>query len=127
MSGSLDKIDIAKDLEICPREILEATNKEVETFVLFKNAEIDRRNEFNKELLKIAAKNIHEKSEGTKGKLKDEMRAEAEQSMYERDLELINLEAQWKSAQNERQYWRDKFASAKYKTKLVTNDYGVDL
>ena len=127
MSGSLDKVDIAKDLEQCPREISDATDKEIQAFLDFKNAEIERKNEFSRVLLEIAVKNINQKSEKGKGKLKDEMKAEAEQEMYTRDMKLIELEATWKRAQNNKQFWRDTFASAKYRAKLVTNDSGMNL
>lgn len=118
---SLDRKDIAIALDECPQKIQEHSVVEVNAWYDFKNAEIERRREYNKSYLEIMAK-----SSGKTKQTIPEIKAKIEIELYKDDLELVKKEADWKRAQNGTQYQKDRFASAKYKTKIITNDYGFD-
>lgn len=121
----LDKVTIMKALDQCPIEIDEAADKEIDAYHAFRDAEIERKREYQRKYLIICAKEVGKKR-GEK-KTIPAIEAEIEAELYDNDLDIVKKEATWKRAQKKKQYWRDKFAAAKYKIRLVTNEYGYNL
>ena len=118
----LDKPTIAQDLDECPEKIAEAAEEDIKAWIVFKNAAIKRRTRFNKKYLEILTDTA-----GKKKKAQPVIKIEAENAMFKEDLKLVRREAKWKRKQNGKELQRDRFSSAKYRTKLVTNDYGGDV